>query len=354
MSIFVHLQDSFYELHERPYGDRDYVEHKMKPLELTRWGEFLRKATTSTPFRLRLIVEMWEIYGTDCVFAATAANTVYSDAKLRPGSLLDARDDAVIDEERPSTGIQWPVAPALPLGKDNLSADGAVGRRTSEEAGKERPSKKKAGGASQAGGAKTGKAPAVVKKTSKKSSADGSAKRFQIPDVQRVRCPMCPHCEFCMSSPRDHPGEELGGPEPGPRDRSRDRKWGRGDREPELGTRTGAGTQTPVRKTSRSRAEKPRPLGASIVVEEDDDSNHDNLFSQHQLLQHHRQRETPPRFIDSEGDADMGEEFFEPSPRSPHLRRLPPAKPDKFIPFDEEGPLDYPTSLPCRKCKGTG
>ena len=42
------------------------------------------------------------------------------------------------------------------------------------------------------------------------------------PDVQRVRCPKCPHCEFCMSSPRDHPGEERGGG---------------------LGTRTGAGTE---------------------------------------------------------------------------------------------------------------
>ena len=102
------------------------------------------------PLRLRVIdmIEMWEIYGTDCVFAVAAAKTeaVESYAKLRSDCLLDARDDAVIDEERPSTGNKWPVAPSI-----------------SKEAGKKRPRKKKAGGA------KAGKAaPAVVKKTSKK------------------------------------------------------------------------------------------------------------------------------------------------------------------------------------------
>ena len=134
------------------------------------------------PLRLRVIdmVEMWEIYGTDCVFAAAAAKTeaVEPYAKLRLDCLLDARDGAVVDEERAPTGNRWPLAPALVGGnrKDSKeqSSSGGAGR-SSEEAGKpgERPSKKKgaaAAAASKAGGAK------VVRKTSRKSSAGGAKK----------------------------------------------------------------------------------------------------------------------------------------------------------------------------------
>ena len=151
------------------------------------------------PLRLRVIdmVEMWEIYGTDCVFAAAAAKTeaVEPYAKLRLDCLLDARDGAVVDEERAPTGNRWPLAPALVGGnrKDSKeqSSSGGAGR-SSEEAGKpgERPSKKKgaaAAAASKAGGAKVvGKAregrgegrggAKVVRKTSRKSSAGGAKK----------------------------------------------------------------------------------------------------------------------------------------------------------------------------------
>ena len=42
----LHPQEFFYELYERPYGDLDYVEHKMKTLDLTSyWKEFFPQVT---------------------------------------------------------------------------------------------------------------------------------------------------------------------------------------------------------------------------------------------------------------------------------------------------------------------